>query len=98
MLPHMHRLLSLQATKKMCRAVGNALHKNPNPDEIPCYRVVNAKGELSGAFAFGGADEQAKRLRADGIDVIDGRVDLDKYGIRIADDIIHTKTTVEPFT
>lgn len=82
----------------MCRAVGNALHKNPNPDEIPCYRVVNAKGELSGAFAFGGAGEQAKRLRADGIDVIDGRVDLDKYGIRIADDIIHTKTTVEPFT
>lgn len=47
MLPHMHRLLSLQA-QKMCRAVGNALHKNPNPDEIPCYRVVNAKGELSG--------------------------------------------------
>ena len=69
-----------------------------NPDEIPCYRVVNAKGELSGAFAFGGADEQAKRLRADGIDVIDGRVDLDKYGIRVVDDVIHTKTTVEPFT
>ena len=64
----------------------------------PAPPKVNAKGELSGAFAFGGADEQAKRLRADGIDVIDGRVDLDKYGIRIADDIIHTKTTVEPFT
>ena len=74
----------------MCRAVGNALHKNPNPDEIPCYRVVNAKGELSGAFAFGGADEQANRLRADGIEVIDGRVDLDKYGIRIVDDVIFT--------
>ena len=92
------QVAELAGNKKMCRAVGNALHKNPNPDEIPCYRVVNAKGELSGAFAFGGADEQAKRLRADGIDVIDGRVDLDKYGIRIADDIIHTKTTVEPFT
>lgn len=77
----------------MCRAVGNALHKNPNPDEIPCYRVVNAKGELSGAFAFGGADEQANRLRADGIEVIDGRVDLDKYGIRIADDVIYTKNS-----
>ena len=85
-------------SKKMCRAVGNALHKNPNPDEIPCYRVVNAKGELSGAFAFGGAGEQAKRLRADGIEVIDGRVDLDKYGIRIVDDVIYTKTTVEPLT
>ena len=92
------QVAELAGNKKMCRAVGNALHKNPNPDEIPCYRVVNAKGELSGAFAFGGADEQANRLKADGIEVIDGRVDLDKYGIRIADDIIHTKTTVEPFT
>ena len=82
----------------MCRAVGNALHKNPNPDEIPCYRVVNAKGELSGAFAFGGADEQAKRLKDDGIEVIDGRVNLDKYGIQVVDDVIYTKTTVEPFT
>ncbi len=45
-----------------------------------------------------GADEQANRLRADGIEVIDGRVDLDKYGIRIADDVIYTKTTVEPLT
>lgn len=63
----------------MARAVGNALHKNPDPEKIPCYRVVNAKGELSGAFAFGGADEQAKRLEADGIEVINGRVDLGKY-------------------
>lgn len=92
------QVAELAGNKKMCRAVGNALHKNPNPDEIPCYRVVNAKGELSGAFAFGGADEQANRLRADGIEVIDGRVDLDKYGIRIADDVIYTKTTVEPLT
>lgn len=92
------QVAELAGNKKMCRAVGNALHKNPNPDKIPCYRVVNAKGELSGAFAFGGADEQAKRLRADGIDVIDGKVDLDKYGIRIADDVIYTKTTVEPLT
>ena len=92
------QVAELAGNKKMCRAVGNALHKNPNPDEIPCYRVVNAKGELSGAFAFGGADEQGKHLRADGIEVIDGRVDLDKYGIRIADDVIYAKTTVEPFT
>ena len=66
--------------RKMARAVGNALHKNPSPDEIPCFRVVNSKGELSGEFAFGGAGEQAKRLSADGIEVVDGRVDLRKYG------------------
>ena len=69
--------------KKMARAVGNALHKNPDPVNIPCFRVVNAKGECSGAFAFGGAESQAERLRADGVEVIDGKVDLKKYGIRI---------------
>ncbi|MCR5310695.1 MAG: methylated-DNA--[protein]-cysteine S-methyltransferase [Lachnospiraceae bacterium] len=68
--------------RKMARAVGNALHKNPDPDNIPCYRVVNSKGELSGEFAFGGAGEQAKRLMAEGIEVKDGRVDLKRYGAR----------------
>ena len=66
---------------KMARAVGNALHKNPDPDTIPCYRVVNSKGMLSGEFAFGGAGAQAKLLEADGIEVTGGRVDLEKYGI-----------------
>lgn len=66
--------------KKMSRAVGNALHKNPDPDNIPCYRVVNSKGQLSGEFAFGGAGAQQKLLEADGIEVVDGKVDLEKYG------------------
>lgn len=75
------QIAELAGDKKMARAVGNALHKNPDPENIPCFRVVNSKGELSGAFAFGGADEQARRLREDGIEVVDGKVDLLKYGI-----------------
>lgn len=75
------QVAALAGNPKMSRAVGNALHKNPDPDRIPCYRVVNAKGELSGAFAFGGKNVQAKRLMADGIEVVNGRVDLKKYGI-----------------
>ena len=49
------QIAELAGNKGMARAVGNALHRNPDPDSIPCYRVVNSKGELSGAFAFGGA-------------------------------------------
>lgn len=75
------QIAELAGDKKMARAVGNALHHNPDPDTIPCYRVVNAKGELSGAFAFGGIHSQEALLRADGIEVVDGRVDLTKYGI-----------------
>lgn len=75
------QVAALAGNPKMSRAVGNALHKNPDPDRIPCYRVVNSKGELSGAFAFGGKNVQAERLMADGIEVVNGRVDLKKYGI-----------------
>ena len=79
------QIAELAGDKRMARAVGNALHKNPDPDNIPCFRVVNAKGELAGEFAFGGAGEQAKLLEADGIEVADGRVDLEKYQWRLLD-------------
>ena len=75
------QVAAMAGNPKMCRAVGNALHKNPDPDNIPCYRVVNAKGELAGAFAFGGPDVRANLLRADGIEVINNKVDLAKYGL-----------------
>ena len=39
------QVAEMAGNKKMARAVGNALHKNPDPEKIPCYRVVNAKGE-----------------------------------------------------
>ncbi len=62
------------------RAVGYALHFNPDPEHIPCFRVVNRFGKCAPAFAFGGADAQAALLRADGIEVDkDGYVDLNKY-------------------
>ena len=73
------QVAAMAGDRKMARAVGNALHRNPDPDNIPCYRVVNAKGELAEAFAFGGADVQAKLLEAEGVEVIDGKVDLKKY-------------------
>ena len=75
------QVAEMAGNKKMARAVGNALHKNPDPEKIPCYRVVNAKGELAGEFAFGGEGAQARLLQADGIAVADGRVDLKIYGI-----------------
>jgi alkylated DNA nucleotide flippase Atl1 len=44
---------------------------------------VNAKGELSGEFAFGGAGAQAKLLISEGVEVVDGKVDIKKYGIKL---------------
>ena len=73
------QVAQLAGDRKMARAVGNALHRNPDPDNIPCFRVVNSKGELAGEFAFGGAGAQARLLEAEGITVVDGRVDLAQY-------------------
>ena len=64
---------------KLARAVGNALHRNPDGDRYPCYKVVSAQGKLSRHYAFGGAEAQCRRLRAEGIEVIGERIDLEKY-------------------
>lgn len=76
------QIAALAGNPRMSRAVGNALHKNPDPDGIPCYRVVNSKGELADEFAFGGKDIQKDLLEADGIEVKNGKVDLKVYGMK----------------
>lgn len=78
------QIAEMAGNVRMSRAVGNALHKNPDPDNIPCFRVVNSKGELSGNFAFG-EGVQEKLLRKEGVEVMDGKVDLLKYGIEVFD-------------
>lgn len=62
------------------RVVGYALHANPDPQHIPCFRVVNRFGELSSAFIFGGEQVQRLLLEEDGITLNpEGKVDLKKY-------------------
>lgn len=74
------QIACLAGNPRWSRVVGYALHVNPFPDEIPCFRVVNRFGETSGSFAFGGPDEQRRLLELDGVKFNeDGRVDLDKY-------------------
>lgn len=64
------------------RAVGNIIHKNPWPDSIPCFRVVHTDGSLASGFAFGGIYEQRNRLVADGIDVVNFKVDMSVYQMK----------------
>lgn len=73
------QVATLAGNRRWARVVGYALHVNPNPDEIPCYRVVNREGKLSDAFAFGGVNQQKILLEADGIEVVDNHVDLELY-------------------
>jgi methylated-DNA-[protein]-cysteine S-methyltransferase len=54
------------------RTVGRMLAKNPYPDTYPCCKVVAYDGNLKG-FALGLADKE-RRLKAEGVEVIDGVV------------------------
>ena len=73
------QVAALAGSKRWARVVGYALHANPDPENIPCYRVVNRFGEVSKAFAFGGENRQIELLEAEEIEFIDGRVDMEKY-------------------
>jgi len=78
------QVAALAGNRRWSRVVGFALHVNPDPEGIPCYRVVNRLGEVSSAFAFGGGNRQIELLEADGIPCPDGKVDLKKYQWRQA--------------
>lgn len=73
------QVAALAGSKRWARVVGYALHANPDPENIPCFRVVNRFGEVSKAFAFGGENRQIELLKAEGVEFVDGRVDMDKY-------------------
>lgn len=75
------QIVELAGDKNMARAVGNALRKAPDGEGIPCHRIVNAKGELTGEAAFSKDRTQTRLLEAEGVEVTDGKVDLQKYGI-----------------
>ncbi|TSC85769.1 MAG: methylated-DNA-protein-cysteine methyltransferase related protein [Microgenomates group bacterium Gr01-1014_16] len=61
------------------RRVGQALHANKDKN-VPCHRVVFADGTLAPGYAFGGAEEQKKKLLAEGVELEGEKV---KMGSRI---------------
>lgn len=61
------------------RYVGYLLHHNPDPENIPCHRVVNARGECAKNFAFGMETAQQQLLTQEGVTFKGKRVDLEKH-------------------
>jgi methylated-DNA-protein-cysteine methyltransferase related protein len=69
----------LTGNPRLSRAVGFALHRNPEPGIIPCHRVVFKDGSVCSGFAFGGAEVQRAMLENEGVIFLpDGRVDMEK--------------------
>ncbi len=66
------------------RAVGTAMNKNPysflDGGKVPCHRVVNSDGRV-GKFAQG-TSKKIKMLRSEGVEIKNGKIDLEKFGWR----------------
>ncbi len=57
--------------------VGWALRAAPSARNLPCHRVVNRRGELSGGWHFGHPDVMRDLLLAEGVSFLSGhQVDL----------------------
>ena len=66
----------LAGNPRWARVVGYALHRNPNPDTIPCHRVVNSAGRTAPHWT-----EQRPMLEAEGVRFRkNGCVDLTRSG------------------
>ena len=59
---------------RACRAVGNALHKNPLAPVVPCHRVVKSDGRFGGEKK--GAESRRSLLKREGILIENGRVKM----------------------
>jgi len=65
--------------KSSARTVGWALN-GAKETGLPCHRVVNRQGLLTGKFHFGSSDLMEDLLRSEGIEFDDkGRVNLNKH-------------------
>jgi methylated-DNA-protein-cysteine methyltransferase related protein len=66
-------------TRRGARAVGWALNKAAGTD-LPCHRVVNRRGALTGARHFESPTAMEERLRSEGVAFNEqGEVDLDRH-------------------
>jgi len=68
-----------QATGIHPRAVSRILHANKEPEKYPCYKIVKSDGRLGGYGGPGGVKRKKELLERDGIEIMNGKVDLKKY-------------------
>ena len=65
------------------RLVGHALKVVGNDRDVPWHRVINAQGRISFPRGSTPYTKQRRRLEAEGVPFIGGRVDLKRFGWRL---------------
>lgn len=65
---------------KRARLVGTVLRQTPSSRDLPWYRVINSSGRISFPIGSDAYARQRKKLEAEGIVFIGGRINLQKHG------------------
>jgi methylated-DNA-[protein]-cysteine S-methyltransferase len=77
-----YKLLAEKLGTKAYRAVGSALKNNPYAPEVPCHRVIKSDGSIGGFMGKMSGGEVAKKivlLRKEGVEIIGGKIDLERF-------------------
>ncbi|MCR4404073.1 MAG: endonuclease V [Candidatus Acetothermia bacterium] len=69
-----HALAVALGDEAAARAVGQIMAANDQPERFPCYKVVHSSGEVGAYSAPGGSAAKIAKLRAEGIEIQDGRI------------------------
>ena len=74
---------------RAARRVGRALRELPRGSQVPWHRVLRAGGVIAFADDSEAYNAQRERLAAEGVPLINGRVDLRVYGwVRSLDELL----------
>lgn len=73
-------LAAIAGLGRAARWVGRVLSQLPDDTRLPWHRVLGAGGRLSLAAGTVSGEEQRARLRAEGVSVVNDRVDIRRHG------------------
>lgn len=73
------QIAEIAGVPRGARQVGYTLRNLPNGHSVPWYRVVQASGRIAFSDDTPQFREQRKRLRAEGVRVVSGRIDMQSY-------------------
>nr|WP_242597982.1 MGMT family protein [Pseudomonas syringae] len=76
------QLAELAGLGRAARWVGRTLSQLPDGSSLPWHRVLGAGGRLSLPPGSASGDEQRARLRAEGVTIVNNRVDMQRHGWR----------------
>lgn len=74
-----YKQLAQLANIRNPRQIGYLMHINPYEGDVPCHRVVSSNGKVAKTFAFGGLDEQKRRLEKEGIVFRGNKINLREF-------------------